>query len=45
MTQLKCNDVSLGYEGKTIIEYAPTSPAAVAYVNLAKEVIARNGNK
>lgn len=26
-------------EGKTIIEYAPTSPAAVAYVNLAKEVI------
>lgn len=26
-------------EGKTIIEYAPSSPVAVAYINLAKEVI------
>ncbi len=31
--------------GKPIIEYEPKSKGALAYLNLAKEVIERNGNK
>ena len=31
--------------GKRIIEYEPKSKGALAYLNLAKEVIERNGNK
>lgn len=31
--------------GKPIIEYEPKSKGAIAYLNLAKEVIERNGNK
>ena len=30
--------------GKPINEYDPTSRASIAYANLAKEVISRNGN-